>query len=85
MIEKNDLQDISNKINEILELLTKGKKVLQLDGASSITGLSKSTLYKLTSSGEIPHYKRSKHLYFDRVELENWCKSNKSGGPEDAE
>lgn len=47
------------------------KKVLTFDEASKYTGLSKSSLYKMTSQKLIPHYKpNGKMIYFDREELE---------------
>ncbi len=54
------------------------KEVLTFDEASHYTGLSKSWLYKLTSTKQIPHYKPSGKLcYFDRVELDAWIKQNR--------
>ena len=54
------------------------KNVLSFDDVALLTGLSKSYLYKLTSSGKIPHYKPSgKMIYFDRKELENWMRQNR--------
>ena len=54
------------------------KNVLSLEDASFITGISKSSLYKMTSKHEIPHYKpNGKFLYFDRKELEDWMKQNR--------
>ncbi|MEG1544483.1 MAG: helix-turn-helix domain-containing protein [Tannerellaceae bacterium] len=54
------------------------KQVLTFDEASIFTGLSKSYLYKLTSTQKIPHYKPSGKLcYFDRTELEGWIKQNR--------
>ena len=53
------------------------KQVLNIDELCSLTGLSKSTIYKLTMKGSIPHYKQSKHLYFDRVEIESWLKEHR--------
>lgn len=53
------------------------KAVLTFDEAAVYTGLSKSFLYKLTSASRIPHFKPSgKNIFFDRLELENWLKSN---------
>lgn len=50
-----------------------GKEVLTFDEASSYTGLSKSTLYKMTCNREIPHYKpRGGRVFFNRKELEAW-------------
>jgi excisionase family DNA binding protein len=54
------------------------KNVLTFNEAAEFTGLSKSTLYKLTSTGGIPCYAPGgKKLYFNRVELEHWLLRNK--------
>lgn len=42
-----------------------------IEGATSILGLSKSKIYKACSQLEIPHYKRGK-LYFKVSELLEW-------------
>lgn len=61
------------------------KKVLNIDEICALSTLSKSTIYKLTMRGEIPHYKQAKHLYFDRVEVENWLKENRGYNVEEIE
>ena len=62
---------------EALTLLS-AKSVFCFDEAVIFTGLSKSFLYKLTSSKQIPHYKpQGKQVYFDKAELENWLKQNR--------
>jgi excisionase family DNA binding protein len=71
------LKKQSEKLENIESLLNISKSVLNLDEVCSLTGLSKSHIYKLTCWGTIPHFKQSKHLYFDRVEIEAWLKSNK--------
>jgi len=54
------------------------KEVLTMDEVAMYTGLSKSYLYKLTSTNEIPHYKpNNKCLYFNRKELEEWLLQNR--------
>jgi excisionase family DNA binding protein len=54
------------------------KTVLTFDEVAEYTGLSRSYLYKLTSSGQIPHFKpRSKMLYFNRLELEEWLQQGR--------
>lgn len=69
---------LEEKLNLILEYtMLAAKTVLTLDDASLLTGLSKSHLYQLTHRKEIPHYKRSKLIYFDKVEIESWLKSNR--------
>jgi excisionase family DNA binding protein len=62
------------------------KKVLTFDEAAEYTGLSKSYLYKLTSTGRIPHFKpRAKMLYFNREELEGWLQQGKVKTAEEIE
>lgn len=59
--------------------LLAAKQVLTFDDVAILTGMSKSTLYKLTSQGKIPHYKPSgKMVYFDRKELEKWLRQNRN-------
>lgn len=54
------------------------KNVLVLDDVVILTGLSKSHLYKLTCTHQIPHYKpNGKLIYFDRAEIELWMKQNR--------
>lgn len=53
------------------------KNVLTMDEMVVFTGLSKSTLYKMTSRKEIKHYKpNNKLIYFKRDEVEAWLFSN---------
>jgi len=72
------LQKQGQQLANIETLLTISKTVLNLDEACTLTGLSKSHIYKLTCWGKIPYYKQAKHLYFDRAELETWLKTNRS-------
>jgi len=54
------------------------KEVLTFDEVARFTGLSKSYLYKLTSSKRIPHYKPTGKLcYFNREEVEAWLQENR--------
>lgn len=52
-------------------------RILMTDEAAAFVGLAKATLYKLTSAGQIPHYKRGKKLYFEREALEAWLTQNR--------
>jgi excisionase family DNA binding protein len=71
------LKKQSEQLNRFESLLTLSKTVLNLDEVCTLTGLSKSHLYKLTCWGKIPFYKQAKHLFFDREEIENWLKTNR--------
>jgi len=49
-----------------------------MEDVSLLTGLSKSFIYKMTSTMQIPHYKpNGKHVYFDRKEVEDWMRQNR--------
>ena len=54
------------------------KTVLTIDDVHLLTGISKSTIYRLTCEKKIPYYKpNSKLLFFDRAEIEAWAKQNR--------
>lgn len=58
--------------------LLAAKNVLTIDDVAVLTGMSKSHLYKLTCSRQIPFYRpNGKIVYFDRAELEGWLKQNR--------
>jgi excisionase family DNA binding protein len=75
--ELQEIKDIGKELQEIKKLLSVQKEILNIDELSQLTGFSKSTIYKKTHTGQIPHYKQSKHLFFDRSEIINWLKANK--------
>jgi prophage regulatory protein len=57
------------------------KRVLNSDEASEFLGIKKRTLWSLTSGGIIPYSKpNGKHLFFERVLLEEWMLRNASPG-----
>ncbi len=54
------------------------KEVLTFNETAAFTGLSKSSLYKLTMNRIIPHFKpNGKLCYFNRVEVEEWLQQNR--------
>ena len=55
---------------------------VDLDRAAEIIGKSKHTLYRYTSQGLIPCYKRGRSIYFFEDELHDWIRR---GRIEDAE
>ena len=53
--------------------------VLESNDLHRYTGLSKSTIYKLTSTGKIPHNSPTgKIIFFDKDEVDSWLLSNKN-------
>jgi excisionase family DNA binding protein len=78
---------IMDAIEEIKKYsLIAAKEVLLVDDVSVLTGISKSTIYKMTCNRSIPHYKPSgKCLYFDKREIENWMRQNRVNTNEESE
>ena len=69
---------ILERLSAIENLLYTQKSVLTFDEAAKFTGLSKSYLYKLTSTGKIAFYKpHGKLIYFEKAELEKWLLQNR--------
>lgn len=72
------LQRIDDRQRNIETLLLSQKTVLNFNEVAEYTGLSKSHLYKLTSTGGIPCYKpQGKHIYFDKQEIDRWLLQNR--------
>lgn len=87
-MEKNQITitQVWERLNGIESLLLTSKTVLSFTECAAYTGLSRSFLYKLTSTGGIPCYKpNGKHVYFDRKEIDLWLLSNRKATREEIE
>lgn len=75
------MENIKNQLNELIRLFKKNievKEILTLSEAADYLSLSKSALYKLTSSKEIPHYiPGGKMIYFKKSEINLWINNAK--------
>ena len=70
-------KSIEQRIEELENLVYLNKNVLSFEEAGKFTNLSKSYLYKLTSTQQIPHYKpQGKMIYFEKDALEAWLRQN---------
>lgn len=73
------IQKIEKLHKQMQSLSLSSKEILTLDEATTYLQVSKSFLYKLTSKGEITHFKPSgKLIYFQRQDLNNWMLQNKN-------
>ena len=73
-----NIESINQQLSEIKELLLSQKTVLNFNEVGIYTGLSKSHLYKLTSTGQIPCYcPKGKLLYFSKSEIDKYLLSNR--------
>lgn len=74
---------MTEELKQVADLITANtifctKEVLTSDEAASYMGISKSYLYKLTMTQQVPHYKpMGKCVYFNRKELETWLQQNR--------
>ena len=71
------METIQKQLNELKELLLKQniqqKEILTLNEVAEYLQLSKSCLYKMTSSKEIPFYSPGgKKIYFHKKEIDDW-------------
>ncbi|WP_455531530.1 helix-turn-helix domain-containing protein [Segatella salivae] len=70
-------QEAANRIAYRVAINT--KPILTFDEACLYMGMSKSALYKVTSSKEIPFSKpNGKMIYFKRTDVDRWLLSNMS-------
>lgn len=67
------MEDIKRQLDRIEQYAgIASKEVLDLEEAITYTGCARSTLYRLTSAKEIPHYKLGQALRFKKSELDEW-------------
>lgn len=83
-MEKYD--KIIEKLDNLEAVFIQQKTVLNLEEVAAYTGLSKSCLYRKTSTGGIPCYKpNGKHIYFNKNEIDKWLLSNRKATSEEIE
>ena len=67
------MEDLKRQLDRIEQYAgIASKEVLDLEEAVTYTGCARSTLYRLTSAKEIPHYKLGQALRFKKSELDEW-------------
>ena len=68
-------ETITSQISSILE---QNERPLTFQEATEYLDISKSYLYKLTSTAKIPHYKpNNKKIYFTKSDLQNFLLRNR--------
>ena len=71
LVKELKLEVVLKRIKFIEETLFSTKDILNAKEVCLYLDISQSLLYKLTSSGEIPHFKpRGKMVFFEKKELE---------------
>lgn len=73
-----NLEVIEKRLKKIESLLVGIKAIFTINDLAEYTNLSKSYIYKLTSTNKIPHFKpNGKICYFNKLEIDNWIQQNK--------
>lgn len=81
IVERLDRIEKMLKVQQAMQ-----KQVLNFNETCTYLELSQSHLYKLTSTGAIPHYKpNGKKLYFQREELDQWLLRNRMDSQDEIE
>ena len=74
----NNTKFISDKLDEVLELLKAPKQLMNMEQLSQYISMSKSAIYKLTSTHQIPFYRPSgKIIFFEKEEIDKWMRRNR--------
>jgi excisionase family DNA binding protein len=79
------ISDIANEVVKKIELwkinpqteINQPEKLLTVQEVAAFLHLSVPTIYSKVSRGELPVMKRSKRLYFSRIELVNYIKEGR--------
>ena len=69
---------IKERLKSLEDAIYTTKEILNMKDVCQYLDISQSLLYKLTCTGEIPHFKpRGKMMFFEKKELIAWIKRNK--------
>lgn len=75
-MDKNIAPTIEERLVALEAIFLNQKEILTFKEACVYTGISRSTLYKMTAAKKIPHYKTTA-LYFERAELDSWIRQHR--------
>ena len=71
-INVGELKDVVKEaVSEVQKI---NKEILTLNECCFLTGMAPSSIYKLTSSGKIPHWKKGNKLRFDKTKIIEWLR-----------
>ena len=69
---------IKERLKSLEDAIYTTKEILNMKDVCQYLDISQSLLYKLTCTGEIPHFKpHGKMIFFEKKELIAWIKRNK--------
>jgi len=70
---------LANQINPLINLnqVESGDKILNIDEACDLLNLKKPTVYSKANRGELPYFKKGKHLRFSKEALLEYIHSGR--------
>ena len=72
------------RIKVLENLISAAKHVMTLAETATFMGISKSSLYKMTSNHEIPFYRpNGKLIYFEKEDVLLWMRQNREASAEE--
>ena len=72
------MEEVEGLREHIMAKPVSARRILvSFERACEITGKAKNTMYRYTSQGLIPHYKRGKTVYFFEDELLEWVRNSR--------
>lgn len=75
-MDKKTTLTIEERLTALEAIFLNQKDILTFKEACVYTGISHSTMYKMTAAKKIPHYKTTA-LYFERKELDSWIRQHR--------
>ena len=76
--QERKIVELQQRVTSLENLCYSAKEVLNLEEASLFLGISRSMIYKMTHSGELPFYKPAgKLIFFEKVHLMEWVRQNR--------
>lgn len=71
-------RSIEERLSRVETMYLAQQTVFNIDDLKRYTGLSKSCLYKKTSTGQIPCFKPAgKQIFFNKAEIDGWLQQNR--------
>ena len=72
------MEALESQVQQLANVINNAKEVMNLEETAMFLGISKSTLYKMTSDHVIPFYRpNGKMIYFEKTDLLAWIRKNR--------
>jgi len=72
------IRQIDRMEQRMREISPEKDDLLTVEECASLLDLQRSTVYRMTSEGRIPHFKKGGRVYFSKEEILNWLKDSQN-------